>query len=59
MIVAPVICAGCPYVVPAGTTSLALTLPGFAILMYAVAASSTSVFTGTVITKVCVGQFVV
>ena len=59
VMVAPVICAGCPYVVPVGTTSLVLRLPGFGTLMYAVAASSTKVFTGTVITNVCVGQSVV
>ena len=59
MIVAPVICAGWPYVVPVGTTSLVLILPGFGIFINAVAASSTKVFTGTVITRVSVGQFVV
>ena len=38
---------------------MAETLPGLAILINAVAASSTKVFTGTVITKVSVGQFTV
>ena len=44
---------------PVGTTSLVLRLPGLGTLIYAVAASFTSVFTGTVITKVSVGQLVV
>ena len=59
VIVAPVIWVGWPYVVPAGVTSFVATLPDLGRFTYAVAASSTKVFTGTVITKVSVGQFVV
>ena len=45
--------------VPAGTTSLFEILPFFGILIYAVAASFTKVFTGTIITNVSVGQLLV
>ena len=38
---------------------MVLRLPGLGTLIYAVATSSTIVLTGTVITKVSVGQFVV
>ena len=50
---------GVLYVVPAGTTSLVATLPVLGILTYALAASFTKVFTGTVNTIVVVGQLVV
>ena len=45
--------------VPAGTTSFVEILPDFGILTYALAASFTKVFTGTVNTIVVVGQLVV
>ena len=50
---------GVPYVVPIGTTSLVAILPVLGIFKYAVAASFTKVFTGTVNTMVVVGQLLV
>ena len=50
---------GVPYVVPTGTTSLFEILPFLGIFTYALSASSTKVFTGTVITKVSIGQLLV
>ena len=50
---------GVPYVVPVGTTSFVAIFPVLGILIKALSASFTKVFTGTVNTIISVGQSLV